>query len=189
MMFVLEIVAALSGLLAVWLTVRQNIWCWPVGLVMVILYGIIFFDALLYSDAGLQGIYFFLQFYGWWAWLNGRGRDGAELPVTRLDLGERSRWIAVALAGTVGLGWVMSTYTEADLAYWDASTTVLSLVATYLMARKKLECWFVWIAVDILAIGIYSVKELYLTAGLYAVFLVLAIMGFFAWKKSESAGT
>lgn len=179
----IELAATLFGLASVILTVRQNIWCWPAGLVMVTLYLFIFYDARLYSDAGLQFIYIFVQFYGWYHWARG-GPKNADLPVSKLAAPRLGSWVAVALVGTLGLGLVMSTYTDAELAYWDASTTIMSLIATWLMARKVLASWYFWIAVDVLAIGIYTVKELYLTAGLYAVFLGLAITGYFAWRRS-----
>ncbi|MFU8803201.1 MAG: nicotinamide riboside transporter PnuC [Bradymonadaceae bacterium] len=179
----LEIAATIFGLASVWFTVRQNILCWPTGLVMVILYAFIFFDVRLYSDMGLQIVYVFVQIYGWHHWLKGGPRD-KQLPVRMLRGTQRLTWLAVAVIGTFGLGLVMDTYTDAELAYWDAATTVLSLIATWFMARKILESWVFWIVVDVLAIGIYTVKSLYLTAGLYAVFLVLATIGFFAWRRS-----
>ncbi len=181
-----EITAACFGLLCVWLVIRQNIWCWPTGLVMVTLYIVIFYQARLYSDMGLQVVYIVLQVYGWWYWLRG-GREAQPPPVTRLSRGGWLLWPAVALAGTAILGFTMHRYTDADLPYPDAATTVLSLIAQYLMARKILESWLAWIIVDVLAIGIYLAKELYPTAVLYAVFLVLATLGLIAWTRSIQA--
>lgn len=182
----LEIVAVVFGLACVSLTVRQNIWCWPTGLVMVSLYIVIFWRVKLYSDMGLQVIYVVLQIYGWWHWLHGDGRpkEGEQIPVERLSPPAMAGWVIVSLVGTASLGFVMGTYTDAALPYWDAATTTLSLVAQYLMARKSLENWLFWIAVDTLAIGIYAVKGLALTAGLYAVFLGLCVAGWIAWKRS-----
>jgi len=182
-MSLIEIVAVVSGLGCVWLTTRQNIWCWPVGLLMVSLYIVIFWRAKLYSDMGLQVVYVGLQFYGWHQWLRGGPRQ-SRLDVSRVSVLPAVCWAGGAAACIVGLGYVMRTKTDAALPYWDAVTTVLSLVAQMWMARKLLESWLVWIVVDVLAIGIYAVKGLHLTAGLYAVFLVLAVMGFVAWKRS-----
>ena len=179
----IEVIASLFGLLCVWLTVRQNIWCWPVGLVMVSLYVWIFYQAKLYSDMGLQVVYIVLQIYGWAYWLRGGPRD-SDLPVTRLSGNGVACWIVMALACTALLGGGMARWTDAALPYWDATTTVLSLIAQYLLARKVLENWLFWIAVDVLAVGIYVVKELYVTAGLYVVFLGLATWGWLAWKAS-----
>lgn len=182
-MSTIEIVAVVSGLLCVWLTTRQKIWCWPVGLVMVSLYIVIFWRAKLYSDMGLQVVYVGLQFYGWHQWLRGGPRQ-SRLDVSRVSVLPAVCWAAGAAGCIVALGYVMATKTDAALPYWDAVTTVLSLVAQVWMARKVLESWAVWITVDVLSIGIYAVKGLHLTAGLYAVFLVLAVMGFVAWKRS-----
>ena len=182
-MTAIEVIASLFGLLCVWLTVRQNIWCWPIGLVMVSLYVWIFYQAKLYSDMGLQVVYIVLQIYGWIHWLRGGPRD-SDLPVTRLSGNRIAFWIIVAVACTVLLGGGMARWTDAAIPYWDATTTVLSLIAQYLLARKVLENWLFWILVDVLAIGIYAVKELYITAGLYAVFLGLATWGWLAWKAS-----
>ena len=179
----IELTATLFGLACVVLTIRQHIACWPTGLVMVVLYIHIFHEARLYSDMGLQVIYVFLQLYGWYHWVYG-GRTRNALPVSRMSQRSIALWLAAAAAGTMSLGFVMDRYTDASLAYWDATTTVLSLIAQYLMARKLVESWLFWIVVDILAIGIYLVKDLHLTAGLYAVFLVLATIGFFAWLQS-----
>ncbi|HCT46203.1 MAG TPA: aminotransferase [Phycisphaerales bacterium] len=177
----IEFVAALMGVLSVWLTVRQNIWCWPTGLVMVGLYIWIFFDAKLYSDAGLQVVYVVLCSYGWYHWARGGDRESA-LHVTRLKSTAFTAWWLAGLGFAGLLGFIMSTRTDASMPYPDAVTTVLSLVAQFLMTRKKLESWVFWISVDVIAIGVYLMKGLYVTSGLYALFLVLAVLGYLAWK-------
>lgn len=179
----LELVATAFGLACVWLAVKRSIWTWPTGLVMVSLYIVIFGRAKLYSDMGLQVVYVGLQIYGWWHWLHG-GRDRDELPVTRLRPAGVLVWTAVCVAGTGTLGWVMATRTDAALPYPDAATTVTSLVAQWLMARKVLENWSFWIAVDAMAIGVYLVKGLYPTAVLYAVFLGMCVVGLREWRAS-----
>jgi nicotinamide mononucleotide transporter len=184
-MSTLEIAACLFGLAAVWLTVRQNVLCWPAGLAQVLLYIVVFYRARLYSEVGLHVVYVFLQFYGWHAWLHG-GRERGELSVSRLPPSAALFFAATAALATGGLGFVMGRATDAALPYWDASITVLSLIAQYLLARKVLESWLIWIAVDVLAIGVYLVKGLYPTAVLYVVFLVLATIGFFAWRQTLS---
>jgi len=179
----IEIVATVFGLASVLLTVRQNIWCWPTGLIMVFLYIFIFYEARLYSDMGLQVVYVVLQIYGWYHWLHG-GKDKGELKVMRIGRRGAAGWALVAVACTFGLGYTMRTFTNASLPYWDAAATVMSLIAQWLMARKVLESWVIWIAVDVLSIGIYLAKGLYPTMVLYVAFLVLATMGLFAWRKS-----
>ena len=179
----IEAIAVVFGLLCVWLTVRQNIWCWPTGLVQVLLYIIIFYQVKLYSDLILHVIYVGMQIYGWYHWLHG-GKAHRKLRVSRLTSIGRLTWPSVVITGTLMWGYLMASLTNASVPYGDAFTTVASLVAQWLMARKRLESWFFWIAVDIVAIGIYFYKGLLLTSGLYTVFLVLATMGFFAWRKS-----
>ncbi len=179
----IEAVAVIFGVICVWLTIRQNIWCWPTGLVQVALYIVIFYQVKLYSDLILHVIYVFLQIYGWYHWHQG-GKDCKALPVSMLGLRARVIWPAVAVFGTLGWGFLMATFTDAAVPYGDAFTTVASLIAQWLMARKKLESWLFWISVDVVAIGIYWHKSLHLTSGLYAVFLVLATLGWFAWRKS-----
>ncbi len=184
----LEAVAALFGVACVALTIKRHIGCWPTGLVQVALYIVVFYRARLYSDMGLQVVYVVLQVYGWWVWARGRREEG-DVRVERLPRGQIPLWLAAAAGGSAALGAAMSRWTDAELAYWDATAAVLSLVAQYLMARKVLESWLVWIAVDVLSIGIYLAKGLYLTLGLYALFLAMATAGFLEWKKSWTART
>jgi len=179
----IEVIAVVCGLLCVWLTIRQNIWCWPIGLIQVALYIVIFYQVKLYSDLVLHVVYVALQVYGWWHWLHG-GRDRGQLQVSSLSLRGFAGWIALLLVGTFMWGWGMASLTDASVPYWDAFTTVASLIAQWLMTRKRLESWIFWIAVDIVAIGVYAYKSLLLTSGLYAVFLVMAIMGLLAWRRS-----
>lgn len=179
----IEAAATIFGILAVWLTVRRNILCWPAGLIQVLLYIYIFFVVKLYSDLILHVFYIFLQFFGWYNWLHG-GDDHGELKVSGLKRLRLVGWIFLGLAGTALWGWGMTRFTDASLPYPDAFTTVMSLVATWLMAKKKLDSWLFWIAVDVIAIGVYYYKELYLTCGLYSVFLILATIGYFTWQRA-----
>jgi nicotinamide mononucleotide transporter len=181
----IELIAALFGLTSVWLCVRRNIWNWPVGLVQVVLYAWVFFGARLYADFGLQLIYIVLQLYGWYHWLRGGQRDAThELPVTRWPVQIAVVWLVIAAFATAVEGFLLRRYTNAAFPYWDGAIAVLSLLATYLLARKVLENWLIWITVDVLGIGVYFAKDLYVTAGLYAVFLCMATAGWFAWRKN-----
>jgi nicotinamide mononucleotide transporter len=179
----IEATAVIFGLLCVGLTIRQNIWCWPTGLVQVALYIAIFYSVKLYSDLILHVIYVVLQIYGWYHWLHG-GKNRSTLPVSSLTYRGWLAWPSVVVVGTFAWGYLMATYTDASVPYGDAFTTAASLVAQWLMARKRVESWLFWISVDVVAIGIYWYKGLYLTSGLYAAFLVLAIAGLLAWRKS-----
>lgn len=181
----LEAIATVFGIICVWLTVRQHLWCWPMGLIQVTLYTYIFYEAKLYSDTILHIIYIILNMYGWYYWSRGTQKLDI-LPVTLLQR-RVLLWVTVAVAGTALWGFTMARYTDASVPYLDAFTTVASLIAQWLMTRKKLESWLFWIAVDIIAIGVYWHKELYITSGLYTVFLVLATLGYFEWRKSYRA--
>jgi len=182
----LEKIAVAAGLANVYLTVRQNIWCWPVGVVMVSLYIYIFFQAKLYSDAGLNVFFLVMQFYGWYEWTRGPVEHARSLrPVTRLSRRGGIVTIAGVLAGTVVLGTGMHQHTDAALPYPDAFTTMLSVFAQFLMTRKILENWTLWMIADVIYIGVYLIKSLYWTAGLYVVFLVLCLQGYREWKASR----
>lgn len=186
-MTIIEIIAVILGLLSVYLTTKQNIWCWPTGLGMVVLYVYIFANAKLYSDMIENIIYIFLQIYAWYFWVFGdklKKKIKDSVPVTKIKLKSGIFWSLVIIIGTLIVGYFMDTYTDASVAYLDAFTTVMSLVAQWLMGRKILENWLLWITVDVFALGIYTYKQLYLTSGLYAVFLILAISGYVQWKKS-----
>lgn len=185
----LEHVAVACGLANIYLTVRQNIWCWPVGVVMVSLYMYIFFNAKLYSDAALQVFFLVMQFYGWYQWTRGPVEHARSLSaVTRLST---KGWLLTAagvLTGTALLGATMGRLTDAALPYPDALTTMLSVFAQFLLTRKILENWTLWIVADIIYLGIYTAKDLYWTAGLYVVFLVLCVKGYRDWQRDVKSG-
>ncbi|MBF0255908.1 MAG: nicotinamide mononucleotide transporter, partial [Gammaproteobacteria bacterium] len=131
----------------------------------------------------LHVIYVGLQLYGWYHWLHG-GREQGRLEVSRVAPSGLLLWpLGIAVVSLIW-GYLMASYTDAALPYADAFTTVASLAAQWLLARKKLESWLLWISVDVVAIGIYWSRDLMLTSGLYLVFLGLAILGFFAWRRS-----
>lgn len=179
----LELVAVLFGIVSVFLSVRENIWSWPTALVNVTLYFALFFKAGLYSDMGLQAVYFGLSLYGWYEWLYG-GKGRTTLTVSRTPVRLWGILIAVGLVLWATLGRLTSGLPGVALPYVDAATTTTSLIAQYLMTRKLLENWTLWIAVDVVYIGMFVFKGLYLTAGNYAIYLILAILGHIAWKRS-----
>jgi nicotinamide mononucleotide transporter len=179
----IESTATFFGLLCVWLTVRQNIWCWPTGLLQVVLYIFVFYDAKLYSDLILHIIYVVMQIYGWYHWLRG-GSEHSTLKVSSQPVSHTAAWGLLAALGAIVWGYLMASFTDAAVPYWDAFIIATSLIAQWLMARKKIESWFYWITVDVVAIGVYLYKALYITTGLYSVFLFLVISGYFTWRKA-----
>jgi nicotinamide mononucleotide transporter len=178
-----EIVGTAFGLLSVWLTIRKSVWCWPTGLVNVVCFFVLFYQVKLYAELITYAAFFVLGVYGWWKWARGEN-EGGELPVTRTPRRTAAMLIALALFWTPIQGYCLHRFTDAALPYWDSSITVLSLLAQWMMARKYLENWALWIAVDLLGIGVYQAKGLYATAGLYVVFLVLATSGLVAWWRA-----
>lgn len=182
-MNVLEVVGSMLGIVSVWLTVRQNVWCWPIGILMVTLYILIFARAQLYADAGLQFVYVVVQFYGWYEWLHG-GDQRQQLAVSVAPTPLLVQLGALGVVGTAALGYALNRWTDQALPYFDSAVAVYSLIAQWMLARKLLQNWLVWIGVDVLASGVYAAKELYATTGLYIVFLGLAAAGFREWKRS-----
>ena len=178
-----EILAVIFGIISVYLSTREHIWSWPTALVNVALYFIVFLEAKLYADMGLQVVYFALSLYGWYEWLYG-GENRTELHVSRVTRSLGLKLLLIGLASAAVLGTILARFTDASLPYLDSATTSTSLVAQWMMTRKILENWAVWVVVDVVYVGMFIFKKLYLTAGLYAVFLVLAVMGFIQWKRS-----
>jgi nicotinamide mononucleotide transporter len=182
----LEPVAVATGIISVYLSVKQRIWSWPTALVNVALYFVVFRDQKLYADMGLQVIYFALSLYGWYEWRYG-GENRTELKVSRATAGMAVALTAIAVVGVAVLGTLFARFTDAALPYVDSATATTSLVAQWMMTRKVLENWAVWIAVDVVYVGMFVFKHLYLTSGLYAGFLVLAVMGHVQWRRSYRA--
>jgi len=179
----IEIVAAVFGVVSVFLSVKQNIWSWPTAIINVGLYIIVFFESKLYADTGLQVVYVVLNAYGWYHWLYG-GKNRTELPVSKTSARLGALLGMLVLAGTAVIGTFLSRQTDAALPYVDAFTTSTSLVAQWMMTRKLLENWIIWVAVDVIYIGMYIYKSLYVTAVLYLIFLILSALGYVQWKRS-----
>ncbi|MDO7904131.1 nicotinamide riboside transporter PnuC [Pseudomonas sp. K1(2024)] len=181
----LELFAAVLGVIAVWLTVRQNIWCWPIGLVMVVLYSWIFYDVKLYSDMLLQLVYAVLNLYGWWQWTRPDRVEEAR-QVSRLDTPTLMRGLGVGLLASIALGAAMAHWTDAAQPWLDAALTGFSLVAQVWMAQKRLQCWALWFVVDVIFVGLFLYKGLYLTAALYALFTLIAVRGWVEWRRDPA---
>ena len=183
----LELFAASLGVIAVWLTVKQNPWCWPIGLVMVLLYSWIFFEVKLYSDMLLQVIYAGFQLYGWWQWTRAgelhQGRRVSQLEGKSVAFG-----LAIGAFGSLLLGAAMAHW-DAAQPWLDAALTGFSLVAQFWMAQKRVQCWPLWIALDVVFVGLFIYKGMYLTAGLYALFTLIAVQGWREWRTDPALRT
>ncbi|MEM4260822.1 MAG: nicotinamide riboside transporter PnuC [Candidatus Woesearchaeota archaeon] len=187
-MSILEIISALISIIAVYLTVKQKIICFPLGIVSVALYFYIFYDAKLYADMALQLFYIAMLIYGWYNWLF-KKTDKEELKVTKLKLKDYPLPFIVVILFAIALGIILHHLTDASLPYIDALTTSLSLFAQWLVAKKKIENWAVWIIADAIYVGMYIYKELYATSILYLIFIILAIKGLIEWKKAMNLHT
>ena len=182
----LEAVAVIFGIISVYLSTRENIWSWPTALINVALFSALFLESGLYSDTGLQVVYFVLSLYGWYEWLYG-GAGHTAIIVTRTS---KKTWVVLGGIGVVVwalLGTITSRLPGTALPYVDAATTTISLLAQWMMTRKLVENWLIWIAVDVVYVGMFIYKGLYLTAFNYGIYLILAVMGYIAWKRSLAA--
>lgn len=192
----IEFVATVFNLVSVWLTAKNKVASWPVGIVAVTLFFVLFFEIRLYSDMVEQAYFFVTGFWGWWLWTHPKRQAEAdrrgELKISRGSRRELALAAAATAAGTFALGLFMSRVhlilpavfpAPADFPYLDAFTTVMSFVATVLMMRKKVECWYLWILVDVIGIWLYFVKGVRFISLEYVIFLVMATVGCIQWQR------
>ncbi len=177
-----EVIGTLLGLLYLYLEIKANKWLWPIGLLTSAMYIYVFFNAKFYADMALQFYYVFISIYGWILWQKGTTKTD-EAPIIRLKklLGI---YLILATAGIyIFIAFVLKTYTDSPIPYWDAFTTALSIVATWMLAQKILEQWLVWVLVNAISLGLYIYKGLYPTVVLFFFYTVLAVVGYIQWKK------
>jgi nicotinamide mononucleotide transporter len=180
-----EATGLVTGLLCVWLLVRQNLWTWPLGLAYALVSLVVFYRARLYADLGMHVYYVVMNAYGWWYWTRGgRHADSGTVPVTETP--PHIAWMLVATfcVGTAGIGFTLDRYTDAALPYWDTSANVASFIAMWMTARKYIENWYVWFVVDIVLTAIYLYKDIEFYALLYGVYLGMAVAGWWAWRQA-----
>ncbi|MEO6536222.1 MAG: nicotinamide riboside transporter PnuC [Candidatus Paceibacterota bacterium] len=177
-----EVFGFISGGLCVWLTVKQNIWNWPIGIVNNIFFIILFWQSHLYADMALQVVYIVLSILGWYWWVRG-GVGNTSLTVSRIGI---RTVLVLTLIGVVTMyGMTLYLRTVQDAApFLDALTTVMSLIAQYLLTKKKIENWYLWMTADVIYVWLYCFKHLYLTGFLYAIFFAMCIAGVIAWRRS-----
>jgi len=176
-----------SGALCVWLVARQHIANWPIGIANNVLFVLLFTQAGLYADAGLQVVFITLAAYGWWTWTHGGGPGSSVLPVRRTTRTEWTWLLAAGVVATLALTLLLDRATDSTVPFWDALTTALSLMATYGQCRKRLESWWLWIAADVVYVPLYAHKELYLTSLLYIGFMALCVAGLLNWSRDLAA--
>jgi nicotinamide mononucleotide transporter len=179
----LEIVAFV---LAVWMVVcnmRVNPLAWPLAIVSSLLYLLLFANSRLYGEAGLQVMFAVVALWGWWQWLRGTQDDGRKLTVRWLTV--RARWslVAATLVTWPLLGLFLARFTDTDVPYWDAFPTAGSLAGQWLLGRKYVENWPTWVIVNVVSVGLFAWKGLWLTVLLYALFIVMALAGWRTWAR------
>ncbi|NKB16079.1 MAG: nicotinamide mononucleotide transporter [Sphingomonadales bacterium] len=181
-MNMLEVAAVVLGLCNIALLIRRSIWNYPFGIAMVLCFFFVFRDARLYSDMLLQLFFAGVQMFGWWSWARSGGLDG-PVEVGRLTRSERVIW-PVGTVITIGFwGWAVASLTNGAAPWWDAAVAMTSVAAQLLLIGRRIENWIGWIIVNILSIGLYFTRDLYLTAGLYVVFLALSVVGYREWLR------
>ncbi len=186
-MSVAEVVAVLLAITYLLLVIRQNILCWAAALASVLIYLVIFFNAQLYMESALQIFYAAMAVYGWYQWkYGGIEHQGLRIVTWRLHI--HAIVIGGILGLTLGFGWVLSA-TDAAFPYLDSFTTVAAVITTYMVTRKVLENWAYWFVIDGLSVYLYVSRELYLTAGLFVLYLFMILIGFRCWWREWRSET
>jgi nicotinamide mononucleotide transporter len=179
----LEVAAFAMALAMVVFNVRVHPAAWPLAIASSAVYGFVFWEHRLYGEATLQLLFIAMAGWGWWQWVKGRGEGGGPLVVRSLSRRGRFATVAAIAVAWPAIGFVLAAFTDSDVPWWDAFPTAASIVGTALLARKYVENWPVWIAVNVVAIGLFVFKGLWLTTVLYALFVVLSIVGWIAWRR------
>jgi nicotinamide mononucleotide transporter len=179
----IETIAVISTIICVWLTTKRHILSWPIGLLAVVFYAVVFWNSKLYSDFGLQFFFFAQGIVGWLTWKKNL-EDKSYTKIETLSKWAKIYWIIIGLGVYFIVGWTMYRFTDASAPWVDSFVAVFSLIANWLLARRKIESWWIWILVDIIYIALFVYKGLYLSSGLYLILLILAIKGLKDWKKS-----
>jgi len=181
----LEFMGLVTGLLCVWLLIRENILTFPIGLIYSVISVVVFIEARLYADVLLNGYYVLMNAYGWYYWRFGGRSSGTDWVQVSFAPARTRLWLLVLVAvATVAMGWFLDNRTDADLAYWDSATTTMSFAAMWMTARKYIDSWVVWLVVDVIATGMYIYKGIGFYAVLYGIYMIMAIMGWQAWRRS-----
>ena len=192
----LEAAGLISGIACVWLLIREHVLTFPIGMLYAVVTVVVVARAMLFADAVLNFYYVLMNAYGWYYWLYGGQKlrkSAGELLPQRISLAAAAGLLVITLLGSLVMGYVFDAYTQADLAYIDSLSTVASFVAMWMSARKYLSSWIAWFAIDVVQIWLYVVKGLstdpglFLYAGLYTVYLVMAVWGWLRWRERLAA--
>lgn len=183
--YYIEVLGALTGIIYIFLEVRQSIWLWPLGLVTSATYVWVFFSSKFYADMGLQVYYVLISIYGWYWWLKeGQKYRGNTLPVIHISKKQAIILTTVFIAVFLLLWYVLTRFTDSPVPLGDAFTTAVSVVATWMLARKIIEHWVLWVIADVVSIGLYIYKGLFPTVILFVFYTVMAVIGYREWRRS-----
>ena len=183
----LVIVAFALAITMVIFNIRVNPLGWPLAIVSSILYFALFWNSRLYGEAGLQILFVLVAGWGWWQWVRGTTADGGALRVRALSMRGRLIAVAAVAVGWPAIGWLLHRTTDTDVPWWDAFPTAASIVGQWLLGRKYVENWPAWVIVNIVSVALFAYKGLWLTVGLYAVFVALSFAGWRAWRRLVAA--
>lgn len=187
----IEVFGTLSGLLYIYFSIKENILLWPIGILSSIFYIVVFFNSKFYADMSLQFYYLIISIYGWWLWTKVTKNDKAEaeqkaqnIEITKIPIKMYFLLIIITFLLFISIGFFLDKATDSPLPFWDAFTTALSITATWMLAKKYIEQWLIWILVDTVSTILYIYKGLYPTAILFTVFTIMAVVGYKEWKKT-----
>lgn len=182
----IELLGAILGLAYILFSIKQHILTWPTGLLTSLLYIVVFFQSGFYADMGLQVYYVAISIYGWYFWLRGSHKKAASGETVRpgkIPKKALTYSIFATIAIYFGLLFILLNFTDSTVPYMDSLTTALSITATWMLAKKYIEHWLIWIFVDLLSAGLYAYKELWPTVVLFVVYTLMAVLGYKEWKK------
>lgn len=180
----LEILGTFVGLIYLWLEYKANIYLWIAGIIMPAIYIFVYYEAGLYADAGINIYYLLAAVYGWTFWtFGGRNHEKGKLPVTHTPINLILPLTVIFLITFFVIAWILIAFTDSNVPWLDSFTTALSIIGMWMLARKYVEQWLVWIGVDVVSSALYVYKELNFTAALYALYTIIAIFGYLKWKQ------
>lgn len=180
----IEVLGAILGIAYIFFSIRQNILTWPTGLLASALYVAVFFQSKLYADMGLQLYYVIVSIYGWYFWLRGKKpAHSAQVPIKKTSTSLRLKLLSVTVVLYFVILFILIRFTDSDVPHMDSLTTSLSIVATWMLAKKYINHWIIWIFVDAVSAGLYAYKELWATVILFIVYTFMAVLGYREWKK------
>lgn len=184
----LEIAGTIVGFIYLWQEVKASIWLWLTGIVMPAIYTVVFFENGLYADFAIQVYYIAAALYGFLMWEFGKKNQyGDELRIVHTTQRQMVWLCAITAVLFVPIYWILTTYTDSAVPFWDSLTTSMSFVALWMLAKKHVEQWIAWIVIDIISAGLYFYKGIYFTSMLYGVYTVVAFYGYRKWDLMEKA--